>query len=87
MSFGSKKSGMEKRAATRHPGNFSAMIILDTGERIPCVVKDFSKTGAQLLVATVLGIPAEFNLQAATGQIRRVQVMRRATSRLGVRFI
>jgi hypothetical protein len=92
MGFESLKSantesgGAERRRSPRHASNLSAVIILDNGERIRCVVRDFSKSGALLVVPSVLGIPAEFNLQAATGQVRRVKVMRRGTSRLGVRF-
>jgi PilZ domain len=80
-------AGFEKRKSPRRPGNFSATIILDNGERIRCIVKDFSKYGVLLVVPTVLGIPLEFNLQAATGQVRRVRVQRRGTSRLGVMFV
>jgi hypothetical protein len=79
--------GAERRRFPRHPSNLAAVIVLDSGVRIKCLVKDFSKTGVLLIVPTVLGIPEEFNLEAQTGQVRRVRVQRRGTSRLGVRFI
>ncbi len=92
MNFNSRKpggpaGGVEQRRSPRHPSNLSAVIILDNGERIGCVVRDFSRSGALLIVPTILGIPSEFNLQASTGHMRRVMVVRRGTSRLGVRYI
>ena len=82
-----KPGGAEQRCDVRRPGNFSASIVFDNGMRVRCLVKDFSKSGALLMVPTVLGIPPEFNLQASTGQVRRVEVRRRGTGRLGVRFV
>lgn len=77
----------EMRAAERHPADFSAMMLLDDGKVVRCQVKDFSSTGAQLVVPSVLGIPEEFMLQAPTGQSRRVKVQRRGIARVGVKFI
>lgn len=81
-----KPTGAEQRCEPRRGGNFGATIVLDNGTRLPCLVRDFSRSGALLIVQTILGIPAEFNLEASTGQVRRVTVQRRATARLGVRF-
>ena len=77
----------ERRRATRHPVDFAATIILDGGTVVRYKVKDFSATGAQLVVPSVLGIPDEFMLQAPTGQARRVRVHRRGIARLGVAFV
>jgi hypothetical protein len=82
-----KPTGAEKRCDPRRPGNFGASIVFDNGMRVRCLVKDFSKSGALLMVPTILGIPPKFNLQASTGQVRRVEVRRRGTGRLGVRFV
>jgi len=77
----------EKRRALRHPADFSVTVTLDGGRIVRCKVKDFSATGVQLMVPSVLGMPDEFMLQAPTGQARRVQVKRRGIARLGVAFI
>ena len=88
MSFGKKQPvGSDGRQAIRQPGNFSATIILDDNSRIRCLIKDFSKLGALLAVPSVLGIPDQFDLVAVPGTRRRVSVVRRGTSRLGVRFL
>lgn len=77
----------ERRRATRHPVDFGATLMLDGGTVVRCQVKDFSSTGAQLVVPSVLGMPDEFMLQAPTGQARRVRVKRRGIARLGVAFV
>jgi hypothetical protein len=88
MSFGKKPAKPDnKRATGRVQANISAAIILPTGERIRCHVENFSKTGALLSVESVLGLPSEFELDAGNGLRRRVEVMRRGSKRLGVRFI
>ena len=88
MSFNEKQTlGREPRQAVRQPGNFSATIILDDYSRIRCLIKDFSKFGALLAVPSVLGIPDQFHLLAVAGPRRRVLVVRRSPSRLGVRFL
>jgi len=76
-----------KRRAERHKGNFGATIILPNGERHRCIVKDFSKTGAMLLVKSVLGLPAQFALLADGGPKRAVEVVRRGSGKLAVRFV
>jgi FAD/FMN-containing dehydrogenase len=87
MSFGkipAKKA--DKRKTDRIPSALSATIVLANGEQIRCVVKNFSKTGALLTVASVLGIPAEFDLQASRGPARHVTVVRRTASQIAVRY-
>ncbi|MEQ1616308.1 MAG: PilZ domain-containing protein [Hyphomicrobiaceae bacterium] len=81
------RSIQERRRATRHPVDFGATLLLDGGTVVRCQVRDFSSTGAQLVVPSVLGMPEEFMLQAPTGQARRVRVHRRGIARLGVAFV
>lgn len=80
------QSGTEQRRSERKLGNFGATILLETGQRIRCLVKDFSKTGALLIVPSVLGIPDRFVLLVGSGFSRNVLVRRVGPSRLGVRF-
>lgn len=79
--------GIEKRRAVRHAADFNATIMLDGGTVVRCKIRDFSASGAQLMVPSVLGMPDEFMLQAPTGHARRVKVLRRGAAKLGVRFI
>lgn len=81
------RRGSERRGAVRHPSDFSATIVLDGGATVRCQVRDFSTSGAQLAVPSVLGMPEEFTLQAPTGRARRVRVRRRGIARLGVSFV
>lgn len=77
----------EKRRAARQRCDFCASMVLDGGNVLRCKVVDFSVSGAQLQVPSVLGVPDEFMLRAPTGGCRRVQVKRRGIARVGVAFI
>jgi hypothetical protein len=76
----------DKRRADWRLGNIGASMILPNGDHKRCIVKDFSKTGALLLVQTVLGLPDQFELQANGSVRRHVQVVRRGAGKVGVRF-
>ena len=53
----------ERRAGgDRHAAMRLATIILDTGEQIPCVIRDLSVTGAKLGVARRYRLPESFLL-------------------------
>jgi hypothetical protein len=79
--------GKDQRRAERRLGNIGALIILANGDQMRCVVKDFSKTGALLIVSSVLGLPNEFELQAIGGPRRSVRVVRRGSGKVAVRFV
>ena len=88
MSFGKlAPAPKNKRKTDRRPGNVEATIVCVGGDRIRCHVKDFSNTGALLLVSSVLGVPDEFELHAGPALRRRVAVVRRGSGRIAVRFI
>lgn len=53
-----RRAGGDRRAATRF-----ATIILEDGERVPCVIRDLSATGAKLGVARRYRLPERFLLQ------------------------
>jgi hypothetical protein len=73
--------------AERRPGNIGALILLTSGKQLRCIVKDFSKSGALLLVQSVLGLPDEFELQSIGGPRRSVRVVRRVAGKVAVKFI
>lgn len=87
LAMGRTRHGSERRQATRNPADFCARIRLDVGTELTCRIKDFSATGAQIVVPSVLGIPEEFTLHSPTGHSRRVRVQRRGIGKIGVAFI
>lgn len=93
MPFG-KRSGSkstpprERRQHRRRPVNGPALIIIPSNWQIlPCEIVDVSMSGAQLAVASVLGIPSYFILRLSTGQEFEVEVVRRSPGKLGVKYI
>jgi hypothetical protein len=74
------------RQAERRPGNIGALIVLTSGKQLRCIVKDFSKSGALLIVPSVLGLPDEFELQSIGGPRRSVRVVRRVAGKVAVKF-
>jgi hypothetical protein len=58
-----QQAWIDKRNSPRQASRLNAVVLLDNGLRIRCIVKDFSKTGALLIVPTILGIPDQFSLQ------------------------
>ena len=79
--------GTDKRGAQRHTANFAAIIVLSNGERISCIVSNFSKSGALLLLERARILPIEFDLEAHDGPSKRVVVVRREASKVAVKFV
>ncbi|WP_409565049.1 PilZ domain-containing protein [Methylobacterium sp. J-090] len=52
----------EKRYATRRETMRLAKVILEDGERLPCVIRDLSLSGAKLSVARRHSLPKQFVL-------------------------
>ncbi|MGC5779350.1 PilZ domain-containing protein [Methylobacterium sp. NFXW15] len=57
-------SRVERRGndGTRSPVTLLASIQLANGEKLPCVIRDLSSTGAKLAVSRRYELPTEFNL-------------------------
>jgi hypothetical protein len=91
MSFGKRpspvKSIIERRRSSRRPTDLRASIVHADGRSTACWILDASASGAQLGVASVLGIPEAFDLSLPSGERYRCVVVRRAVGKLGVRFI
>lgn len=77
----------ERRRAERHIGNIGAVIIVPSGEHLSCIVRDFSKSRACLLVTSALGLPSEFYLHPHGGPTRKVASVWRGAGKVGVQFI
>ncbi len=54
---------------------------------LPCVLRDISTGGAQLLVSNINGIPSEFRLELDESSARSCFVRWRMTNALGVAFL
>ena len=76
----------ERRASSRQETSLSARIVTPGGKSVRCCIVNISSSGA-LLMAPASGLPDHFELQDNTGRSRRVQVIRRETSRVAVRFL
>lgn len=79
-------SGAERRDSPRQDVSLPARIVTPGGKTVRCCIVNISGSGA-LLMASVAGLPDQFILQDGTGQLRRVQVVRREPSRVAVRFL
>lgn len=78
----------ERRRHTRRPVAGRAEIVIPSNwEILPCEIIDVSMSGAQLAVATVLGIPSTFILRLPTGEEFEVEVVRKSPGKLGVMYV
>jgi PilZ domain len=79
----------ERRGSPRQRRLNGAKIIFnDKASLIDCVVRDLSREGAQLLVASPIGIPDLFDLRInRNGAERPAKVAWRSNDRIGVKFV
>ena len=79
----------ERRASPRQRRLNGAKIVFnDNSSVIKCVVRDLSPEGAQLLVASPIGIPGLFELRInERGARHRSKIIWRSKDRIGVTFI
>ena len=78
----------DNRRAARRVLNKSGRIIFNRGRStIDCVVKNLSKSGARLAVATVVGVPDAFYLAIADASgTQACRVVWRRLKEVGVKF-
>jgi hypothetical protein len=76
----------ERRDSPRQDTSVGAHIVTPGGKSIRCCIVNISASGALLMVPTA-GLPAHFDLRDNSGRMRRVQVVRRETSRVAVQFL
>jgi hypothetical protein len=79
---------LEKRLAPRRNTLIEAKIVFEGGrQRIDCVIRNLSDSGAKLEVGKVIGIPATFDLVAPGHRPHPCRVVWRSLKELGVQFI
>jgi len=78
----------DKRKTPRRRVLKDGKIIFADGMRvIDCTIRDMSKVGARLLIASSAGVPETFHLfEKSTGMVYPTTVVWRQTSALGVKF-
>jgi hypothetical protein len=77
----------ERRQAPRHRVLKGGRIVFNDGRSvIDCQVRNQSEGGARLKLATVVGVPDEFELRIAADVPRRCRVIWRTGQEIGVAF-
>jgi two-component system cell cycle response regulator len=76
----------ELRAVPRRTTLKGGKIALNNRSTIDCTVRNLSRNGAKLVVASVLGIPDSFDLMLADTVRQPVRVIWRKAKELGVEF-
>ena len=92
LTFGRRRTrspatDVERRDAPSEQTSAGSRIIMAAGKSVRCCIVNISKSDALLLVPPVLALPEHCDLQDNAGRVRRVQVVRRETSRIAVRFL
>ncbi|WP_375449765.1 PilZ domain-containing protein [uncultured Devosia sp.] len=78
----------EKRKIARRRVLKGAKIVINDGfSTFACTVRNFSEIGANLRIASIIGIPEQFKLVLDDGQSFNCKVIWRRESELGVSFI
>lgn len=78
----------ERRKAIRHRTLKSAKIIFNNGRStIDCLVRNQSEVDARLKIATVVGLPDQFELSIMGGPLRACRTIWHSSQELGVAYI
>ena len=78
----------EKRVTPRRTTLKGGHIVFNTGRStIDCTVRNLSRNGAKLVVASVVGIPDSFDLQLPNTTRQPCRVIWRKAKELGVEFV
>lgn len=78
----------ETRSSQRHRTLKGGKIVVNDGfSTFDCTIRNLSKTGAKLLVPSVIGIPERFGLAFDDGRQFSCEVAWRTETEIGVQFI
>jgi|ERR1700722_11475818 hypothetical protein len=77
--------GVERRMTPRHQTPKTGVILLDQAFRVECMVRDFSRAGAGLLLPDLRDVPDEFYL-TFDHAVRRCSAAWQQSDRIGVKF-
>jgi hypothetical protein len=77
----------EKRSAQRQRTLKGAVIVFNNkNSTLSCTVRNASDGGAQIRVASTLGVPDQFELRLSDGTRKNCTVVWRKAEEMGVRF-
>ena len=78
----------EKRKTARRRVLKAGKIVFADGMRVmDCTIRDFSDTGARLLIANTMGVPDTFHLfEKSSGMLYPASIVWRQTDAIGVKF-
>ena len=78
----------ENRGAQRHRTLKKGTIALnDHRSTIECLIRNLSESGAQLKIASIIGIPDTFDLVDGDKKIRHCRVAWKRETEIGVEFV
>lgn len=78
----------EKRLSPRRNTMIEASIVFDGGrQRLGCIIRNLSATGAKIEVNKVVGVPNTFDLFAAGYHPHACRVVWRSLKEIGVEFV
>lgn len=78
----------EQRRQHRNRTLKGARIVTNDGHStFDCTVRNFSETGAKLVVASIIGIPQHFGLTMHDGRAFRCETIWHTETEIGVRFL
>jgi hypothetical protein len=77
---------LERRLAPRRNTHIAAEIVFDGRQRLTCIVKNVSETGAMLELQGVGKVPNNFTLEVPGHQPQRCRVVWRTLRQMGVEY-
>lgn len=77
----------QRRSARHHTFKGAQICFRGLNVAINCVVRDYSDTGARLLVESLIGIPDRFDLVRDNFPMRVCRVIWRRAPEIGVEFL
>jgi len=90
VTFGKRQprghQGVERRRHTREKVNFTAHVVLSSGQLVRCHLTDYSTGGARISITPALALPDTFELRGI-GRICHVRLVHRSVGGAGVKFI
>jgi hypothetical protein len=89
MAFGKRQRGyrgVERRRRTRENVDFSAHVVLSSGQLVRCRITDYSSRGARISIPSAFVLPDAFELRGI-GRHTHVRLVHRSVGVAGVEFV
>jgi len=90
MPFGKRRPsgypGFERRRQTREKVDFSAYVVLPSGQLVKCRLTDCSSWGARISIPSALALPDAFELRGI-GRQCHARLVHRGIGTAGVEFV